>query len=330
MQTRVLVLRGGPSSEFEISLKTGFEVLKALKGDKYHGIDVVITKNGDWLYNGKKREPQEILHMGDVVFNALHGAYGEDGTVQRLLARYAVPHTGSGAYPSMISMHKGMAKDILNGTEHLKMPRHLIASKSALKDMEGTVISISNLVNANVFVLKPISGGSSIDTIKADGSIELARGLEELLGKYEQVLVEEYIKGREVTVGVIENFRGKDVYALPVVEIQTDTPDGLFSHEAKYSGKTKEIVPAPFATKTKKLLEQLARTVHQTLGLSHYSRTDFIVAKDGIYFLEVNSLPGLTKESLMPLALQAVGCSYDDFIDHLLTQVLSERRVGVR
>ena len=329
-QIRVLVLRGGPSSEFEISLKTGFEVLSALKGEKYHAIDVVITKSGDWLYNGKKRDPHEILHMGDVVFNALHGEYGEDGKVQRLMSRFGVPYTGSSAYSSMLSMHKGITKDILNGTEGLKMPRHIIARTSALQNVDSFALSILNVFPNDKFVLKPIQGGSSVDTMVVNGSVELARSLAVLLKKYEQVLIEEHITGREATVGVIENFRGEKLYALPVVEIVTDTVDGLFSHEAKYNGKTKEICPANFDTKTKKLLEKLARIAHETLGLSHYSRADFIVAKDGIYFLEVNSLPGLTRESLIPVALQSVGSSYKVFIDHILTEALKSSSVHVR
>jgi len=329
-QTRVLVLRGGPSPEFEASLKSGFEVLNALRNDKFHVVDVVITKNGDWLYGGKKREPYEILHMGDVVFNALHGAYGEDGTVQRLLARYAVPHTGSKAYPSALSMHKGMAKDFLSGTENLKMPKHIIAESSAVHHVHVYAHSVLKLFPSDKFVLKPIAGGSSVDTSVVEGLVELTRALQVLLKKYEQVLIEEHITGREATVGVIENFRGEDLYALPVIEIIADTPDGLFSHVAKYSGQTREICPGNFDRQTKKQLEALARTVHETLGLSHYSRTDFIVAKDGIYFLEANSLPGLTKESLLPLALQSVGCSYGSFIEHILTEAMKHRTVGVR
>lgn len=328
--TRVLVLRGGPSPEFEVSLKTGFEVLSSLQGDKYSAVDVVITKAGDWLYGGKKRDPHEILHMGDVVFNALHGAYGEDGTVQRLFERYSVPHTGSRAYPSAISMHKGMTKDYLSDIENLKIPKHIIASSSSIQNVDTFAHSVLSFFNFDKFVVKPVSGGSSVDTMLVQSHDDLTLALETMLKKYEQVLIEEHIEGREATVGVIENFRDQELYALPVVEIVANTSDGLFSHEAKYSGHTREICPGNFDAKTKKLLESLARDAHKTLGLSHYSRMDFIVAKDGIYFLEANSLPGLTKESLVPLALGAVGCSYSAFIDHILTEALKRTTMSVR
>ncbi|MFM2374084.1 MAG: hypothetical protein RLZZ234_79 [Candidatus Parcubacteria bacterium] len=327
--TRVAVLRGGPSEEFEVSLRSGEHVLRSLDAAKYHPIDIVITKQGEWLLHGRTRDPHEALMGVDVVLSALHGAYGEDGTVQRILERSGVPYTGTDAYHSAIAFHKAITKDHLRH-HGVKMARHMVVGHSALHHTMGMAASITELIKASAYIVKPVASGSSMGVRRAMNVHELAHALSESFKTYEQVLVEELIVGREATVGVIEGFRNAPLYALPVVEIVTD-PGAFFDYETKYHSTNPNVekCPSDFSLTEKRELERLAKLAHTTLGLRHYSRSDFIVAKDGIYFLEVNTLPGLTEQSLVPKALNAVGASMSDFVDHLLTQTIHERRTAM-
>jgi len=323
-KTRVAVLRGGPSEEFDVSLRTGERMLSALDAKRHHPLDVVITKGGEWLLSGRVRAPEDILAHTDVALLALHGKFGEDGGVQRLLERHGVPFTGSGSYASAIAMNKAITKDLVRH-HGVHVPKHMVIGSSARENTIGMAHSIKALFGSK-YIVKPISSGSSIGVRFAKNVEELSLALGELLAVYDTVLVEEYIEGKEATCGVIENFRGEAVYALPVVEIVPPTAAGFFAAHVKYTGATEEICPARFTKDEKETIEQLSKTVHRELGLSHYSRSDFIVAKDGIYFLEVNTLPGMTNESLFPKSLAAIGARYEDFIDHLLTVATARRR----
>ncbi len=317
---RVAVLRGGPSEEFGVSLKTGEGVLSAIDRDRYEPLDVVITKAGEWLLRGMVRDARDILHQVDVVFIALHGAYGEDGQVQRLLDGMGVPYTGSRAYPSALAMHKVITKDHLS-SHGVAMARHMVVGKDSIDNVAGTASAIASLFGPR-YIVKPITGGSSIGALFAESPMMLERALATALRTYDQVLVEEFIAGKEATCGVVEHFRGRVRYALPPIEIARSTP--VWGYEAKYDGSVEEICPGRFTYDEKQEIERLALLAHETLGLSHYSRSDFIVTPDAIYFLEVNTLPGMTATSLLPKALEAVGCSYAEFVDHLLTLALKK------
>lgn len=321
---RVAVLRGGPSEEFDVSLRSGERVLEALRRLEFDARDIVITRTGEWLHHGRERDPHEVLHGVDAVFIALHGAYGEDGTVQRLLERFGVPYTGSGSYSSTIAMHKAIAKDHLRD-EDIAMPRHFIVSSDSTGMLDRVSSSIGQLFGPR-YMVKPVAGGSSIGATRADNIHMLLLALTETLKTYSDVIVEEFIEGREVTCGIIESFRGQALYALPAVEI-VPGQRSFFDYEAKYDGKTTEICPSSFPNDTKMRIEFIARTAHERLGLSQYSRSDMIVGNDGhVYYLETNTLPGLTAESLFPKALDAIGASYDSFIAHLLTHATERQR----
>jgi D-alanine-D-alanine ligase len=166
-------------------------------------------------------------------------------------------------------------------------------------------------------VVKPTSSGSSVGVSLVKYYDELPAALGEAAKYDDSVIIEEYIPGIEATCGVVEGFRGQELYALPPVEIRPATE--FFDYEAKYKGKSQEIVPATFSEKFKLEIEELARKIHRALGLRHYSRSDFIIhPRRGIYVLEVNTLPGLTEESLLPKALRAVGSDTNELIGHVL------------
>jgi D-alanine-D-alanine ligase len=299
-------------------MHTGTGVLSALKDLGIQTRDIVITRSGQWLVNGFHKQPETALHGVDVVFLALHGAYGEDGTVQRILDRLSIPYTGSGAYASAVAMNKDLTKGYLKDSG-IKTARHKRVIRDAVKDPMQTALDISDLFGPK-YVIKPTSGGSSIGTKLAQNPHELGALLTELFVNHEDLMVEEYIFGKEATVGVLENFRDQALYHLPVIEIVPPEEAGFFAEEVKYTGVTTEICPGRFKKEEKEALANAAQTVHKILDLRHYSRSDFIVAADGIYFLEVNTLPGLTKESLYPKAMEAVGSSYNALIEHLVAQ----------
>ncbi len=318
MHTRVAVIRGGPSDEHEVSIRSGAHVLESLDHSSFEPIDIVITKSGEWLRNGRSRTPGEAVWGADVALIALHGFYGEDGGVQRELERYGVPYVGSRPYASASALHKGISKDLLQRTG-ARVPRHMVVGRSALSDTASMARSIMNLFGP-MYVVKPIRGGSGLGVKVAKNELELAHALYHVLVMHEQVLVEEFIQGREATVGVIEGFRGVDRYALPPIEIRS--PNGVFDYETRYGEVDHTVVPSGFSLEEKRALERLAVSAHEALGLRHYSRSDFIIARDGIYFIEINALPGLTERSLIPKALHAVGSSTKEFLTHVLTHAL--------
>lgn len=315
---RVGVLRGGPSSEYEVSLKTGASVLASLNQERYEPHDIFIDKQGMWHFRGVPTETHHVLQKVDVVFNALHGPYGEDGTVQRILELNGIPFTGSGSLGSSIGMNKHLTK--------------IHVAKHGVKTMYGVVIPRGEDMQAIALrlfrtfpqpsVVKPLNAGSSVGVTIARSYHDLLEGILRAFMYADSVLVEEYKKGREATVGIIDAFRGEEHYALPPIEILPNPKSGFFDYEGKYQGGSQEICPGRFTREEKRDLEMAARTVHRALGLRHYSRSDFIIAKDGVYFLEVNTLPGLTAQSLIPQAVEAVGMRYDAFLDHLIGRAL--------
>jgi D-alanine-D-alanine ligase len=313
-KTRVAVLRGGPSAEFDVSLKTGAGMLKALDKNRYEPLDVVITRAGEWLLRGSVRSPHTILEHVDVVLVGLHGAYGEDGTVQRLMDGHGIKYSGSRAFPSAIALNKAITKSRLSALG-INMARHMVFGREVGENISGIAESVRAFFGPK-YIVKPIGSGSSVGVLFAENVLELEQALRQSLRENEQVIVEEYIEGREATCGVVDHFRDKRHYALPPIEIVRTSP--VWGYEAKYDGKTEEVCPGNFSRADKEEIERLAILVHKTLELSHYSRSDFIVSDKGVYFLEVNTLPGMTPESLLPKALSAVGCSYETFVDHLI------------
>jgi D-alanine--D-alanine ligase len=308
------------SDEYEISLRTGSAVLTSLDTTRFEPLDIIITKGGEWLHHGRVRYPEHVLSAVDIVFNALHGTYGEDGTLQRLLDRFGVRYTGSGAYASGLAMHKGYTKEHLKETGIL-LPKHYVVRGTDVHSPQLTAHHIQELFGP-MYVLKPVASGSSLGVEIVRTPQHLGQSLEQILTQFDEVLVEEFIEGREVTCGVIERFRDSALYALPPIEIIHAPHHDFFSYDAKYDGSTNEVCPAQLPISDKRIIEEAARRIHQSLHLRQYSRSDFILAPDGLYFLEVNTLPGLTKESLMPKALYAVGSSHMEFVEHLVNDAL--------
>jgi D-alanine-D-alanine ligase len=320
---RVGVLRGGPSSEYDISLITGASVLKHLSADKYKAKDILVSKDGVWHIDGLPAGIDKIARHIDVIFNATHGKYGEDGKVQAELDHFGVPYTGSRAAPSAVAFNKVLAKQVFE-RYGIKTPKGEVVDDSAKDDIQNVSLRIFRKISPPWFV-KPVNGGSSVGTTLVRNVHDLPAAILLALEHDSLAMVEECIKGREATCGVINNFRGKKLYSLLPIEIVKPDDKDFFDRQCKYDGTSKEICPGNFTATESKEIQRLAMEIHSSIGLDHYSRSDFIVSPRGIYALEVNTLPGLTPESLMPKALAAVGCSYPDFLDHLITLALNKK-----
>jgi D-alanine-D-alanine ligase len=214
-------------------------------------------------------------------------------------------------------MNKSMTKDhVKKKTEKVKMAPHIKVTRDGAHDLSQLTHTILNLFGPE-YVVKPNDGGSSIGIKIVEGH-DLFSTLEASLQDHEAVIVEKRIRGREATVGILEGFRNQEFYQLPEVEIVPPSKTSFFSADVKYTGETDEICPGRFSKEEKDMLLEQALLVHQVLGLRQYSRSDFIVADGEVYFLEVNTLPGLTSQSLFPKAIEAVGGSYKELVLHLL------------
>ena len=253
----------------------------------------------------------ELCQLADVVFLGLHGACGEDGRIQAALDLMGVKYTGSGYLGSALAMDKDLTKRLIAGTG-VKTPEWQVVDYA-----EGDIPEI--VKNAKLpCVVKPVDSGSSIGVAIPETAAELEAALIENL-KYGRVLIEQYVHGREIDVGVLGG------RALPSIEIIPK--HGFYDYKNKYqAGATVEICPTPIDPAIEKRLGEAALKVHRALGLSAYSRSDFIVDGEEVYFLEINTLPGMTPTSLMPQEAAAVGVDYESLCKKVIEMAMEETR----
>jgi len=320
----VAVLRGGTGGEHEVSLRSGANVIEGLQRLGYKVVDVFIDKKGEWHVRGVPATPERALSGVDVAWNVLHGEYGEEGKLQRTLDRLGVPYTGSGAYSSALAFNKVLTKDEL-AKHGVRMPRHKVLSADML-ELEREALEAYRMF-APPIIVKPSSSGSSVGVSLVKTFEQFWESLKEAFKHSPKALVEEYIKGKEATAGVVEGLRGQKFYALLPVEIVPPPTHTIFDYGAKYSGESTERVPGNFTREETEELQRFARIAHEALGLRHYSRSDFVVTPKGVYFLETNNAAGvgMTNESLLPKSLNAVGIAIDDFLKHITELALRGR-----
>jgi D-alanine-D-alanine ligase len=319
----VAVIRGGPSNEYDISLDSGANVLKFLP-EHYQPHDIYISKDGVWHRSGLERSPDRALAGIDVVVNALHGSYGEDGKIQKTLDQLGIPYTGSGAIASALGMNKALTKRAL--AEHgIKTPYFTVIRKA------DDLVQKEDYIYHHFFlplVVKPTSSGSSIGVTIVKDFRDLIEALQKALSFSDSAIVEEFIRGREATCGVIDNYRDQKIYSLLPIEIVSSKDHDHYSTEAKLKGLAREDSPGHFTEVEKEEIQRLATKIHQALGFRHYSRSDFIVSpRRGIYTLEVNSLPNLSPGSLMGKSLESVGSNLIDFLDHIIKLALEDEKL---
>ena len=298
----IAILRGGPGPGYEVSLKSAENVIANLP-PQYRVRDIAIDKAGAWYVRGVQKDPHDALEGVQVAFSTLNGLYGEDGKLQAILKTLGIPFVGSKSLASAMAMNKGMAKNVFvqNG---LKTPHfRIFSSEQPVAEIASEIFRTMPLP----VIVKPISGSLSMNITVARDQASIAVALTDVFAKYEGAIVEEYIQGREATGGVVEGFRGKEMYHLLPVEI---------SHQ----GIMREVCPGNFTPEEKMVMEDMSERAHKALGLSHYSHSDFIVhPKRGVYILEVNTLPSLASDSLIPKALAAAGATFPEFLDHVIS-----------
>lgn len=299
---RVALLAGGTSGEREVSLAGARGFLEAVDRERY---EVVQYDPAHDLARLASDAPQL-----DVAFVLLHGPMGEDGTMQGFLDLLGLPYQSSGVLGSAIAMDKNLAK-ILYREAGLKVADWVMAARRDIAQPE----KISSRLRFPL-VVKPIRQGSSLGMSIAHDAEELVRGLDTAFTYDDEVMVEEYVRGREITGGVLGN---DELTALPLVEIIPGEEHPFFDYEAKYRpGASREICPADFPAEVTARAQECALTAHRALHLQGYSRTDMIVAEDGIYVIETNTIPGMTPTSLLPQAAQAAGLSFSRLLERLL------------
>ncbi len=300
---KVALLYGGRSSEREVSLRGGQAVKKALVS---RGHQVQVFDPATDL----ESLVREASHF-EVAFLVLHGVGGEDGTIQGLLELLGLPYQGAGVLGSALAMDKMLSKSFYQAVGLL------IPKAVELRRGEPLPDTLAHL--GFPLVVKPVSQGSSLGLTLVEREDDLGQALEAAFDVDERILIEEYISGREITVGVLGQ------RALPVVEIRPGAGHRYFDYEAKYTpGATEEVCPAPLAPSLAQRAQEAALKAHEVLHLRHYSRTDMIIKGEDIYVLETNTIPGMTETSLFPLAARAIGLSFEDLVETLLEMALRE------
>ncbi len=314
---KIGVLLGGLSKERDVSLRSGTAVAKALRAKGYDIVEI------DAVRDVAERLRSEKI---DVAFLVLHGRYGEDGTMQGLLEILGIPYTGSGPLPSAIGMDKDLTKKLV-APLGVRTPAWRVITR---KEIESGKISYSEIVTdllrtisprvgvrgapeapPMTMVVKPNREGSTIGISIVREERGFAPALQEAASLDEVILIEQFVSGVEVTVSVVNG------RALPVVEIVPKS--GFYDYASKYTkGATDYIVPARVPDAVRDRLQRNSEKIWNLLGLAGFARMDYIVTSDEEFFLEVNTIPGMTETSLVPKAAAAAGISFEDLCEEVL------------
>lgn len=344
------VIFGGKSGEHEVSLKSASQVIGALSAEKYNIIPIAITKGGNWLVGEKGRQymtenlplaqqeggvsleqSQKLVEMAennnfnfaqgeagakiDLILPIVHGQYVEDGKLQGMLDMLGIPYVFSGTLASALAMNKHKTK-LMAKSVRVKIAKEVMITKGK-KYNSDKIIAKLNLP----IVIKPVELGSSVGINIAKTKEELEAGIQKALEYGSEVLLEQFIKGRELTVAVFGN---KSPKALPVIEIIPKVST-FFDYKAKYqAGGSEEVCPAAIPDDVRNKVQRYAVKIFKAVGCADLSRADFILSEsDGkLYFLEINTIPGMTGTSLAPLAAKAAGMEFSDFLDKLVVEAL--------
>jgi len=324
---KIAVLMGGTSAERDVSLASGLAITRALR-ERGHDVSVVDTaagfvaqtEEGDLLPGGVKSAPPESvehalplidlaqvpqLRSAELAFLALHGGAGEDGTVQALLQLIGVPYTGSGPLGSGIAMDKDVTKRLLRDAQVPTLPWRVARAPDFAYDPD----IIEDLVGLPC-VVKPSRQGSSVGIHIVTDPSELEPAVRDAAQYDTEVMIERFAKGRELTVGILGD------QALPPVEIRPKK--GIYDYESKYTpGMTEYLCPAPLDEEVVAQVQAYALRAFKVLKLRGYARIDFILAKEQLFCLEANTLPGMTATSLLPKGAGAVGIDFPELCDRI-------------
>ena len=320
----IAIIMGGYSSEYEISIKSGRVVCDFLDTNKYIGFPIFIEKT-KWFYKDKNQKEYQIDKNDfsltiegkkitfDCVFNAIHGSPGEDGLMQAYFELIQIPQTSCDYYQAALTFNK---RDLLSVLKPygIKTAVSFYLNKGEHIDCEAIV----KKVGLPCFV-KPNKSGSSFGISKVKTADELPIAIEIAYKEDHEIIIESFLDGTEVSVGVI-NFQGK-ITVLPITEIVSE--NDFFDYEAKYLGKSQEITPARISIEMTEKVSEIAKKVYQVLQMKGFSRSEYIIVNDEAFLLEVNTIPGLTTESLIPQQAKEAGISLTELFSNAIELALN-------
>lgn len=321
----IAIVMGGYSSEFKISLISGNIVYQYLDKTKFKGFRIHIFKE-KWVYVDENdaefpvdRNDFSITVNGekttfDCIFNAIHGSPGEDGLLQAYFELLQLPHTSCDYYQAALTFNK---RDLLS-----VLKPYGIKTATSYYLNKGDVINTDEIVNKvglPCFV-KPNKAGSSFGISKVKTAAELPIAIEMAYKEDNEIIIESFLDGTEVSVGVI-NYKGK-VTVLPITEIVSE--NDFFDYEAKYLGKSQEITPARISDEMTEKIAEIAKRAYEILKMKGFSRSEFIIVNEEPHMLEINTIPGLTTESLLPQQAEAAGISLEDLFSNAIELAIQE------
>jgi D-alanine-D-alanine ligase len=351
----VAVLMGGRTAEHEVSLKTGTVIANALDKGKYNVKPVIITKMGKWLipggYIGQLEGAEKRFEIGDVqkpgivpinagtaldkaveekvdvVFVAMHGPLGEDGTVQGLLELADIPYTGSGVLASSLAMNKMMSRKLFQ-YEGLNVPQSRVFT---LWDWEKSASAIVSKVKTEIgfpCVIKPMELGSSVGVSIVRAEEDFQSDFRKVLRYSNEVLIEEFLDGPEVTCAVLGAVSGDEPTPLVPTQIIPVISE-FFDYAAKYTPGATEEIPPPrdISDEMFREIQETAVRAHKILGCGGMSRTDMIISDGTLYVLELNTIPGMTEVSLYPQAAKAAGIEFPDLLSRLIQMAIETHKL---
>ena len=308
---RIGILRGGVGDEYYFSLESGARVMGALRDSGYDVVDMLIDQQGTLHIKGIPTDLNTVKGSVDMVWNVVHGHFGEDGALQHMLDELDIPYTGSGALASAVTYNKLTAKDRARALG-IKTPEALLVDPGENDSVSDITQNIYRKM-APPWVVKPLRGGASVHTYFAFTPLELSQFVEESISYGEPFIVEQYIVGREAAVGVIDDFRGEGHYTLPPVEIVSPSR-GVLTHDARKSDG--HVVSEPkLRPEEKEHLAEYARKLHVDTGAKDFSQSEFIIDDRGrIWYLETDTVPHMGHHNAFVKGLKSVGSSIGEFV----------------
>ncbi len=333
--SKIAVIYGCDSSEWEISCRSGEFVASRIDGAKYD-IYEIFARFGDWslVSYRKKNSVRNIIPENerpqidktdfsvvvggekvkfDFAYIVQHGTPGENGLMQGYLEMLNVPFSSCNSFVSAVTFDKFTCKSYLKDTDFIKCAEDFFIRKG--DDIEGLAQKVTSKLGLPLFV-KPTDGGSSFGVTKVKCVEDFDKAVEFAFSEGKTVIAEKAINGRELTDAVY--FDGNNYVALPVIEVITDNE--FFDYDAKYNGQSQEVCPAEIPSALSDLIQETSKKIYAKLGCSGCVRVDYILAEDGLYFLEVNTIPGMTSASLVPQMVRAAGLDMTDFLSTIIEQ----------
>lgn len=323
----IAVIYGSDSSEWEVSVRSGQFTASQIDGDRFDVYEI-FARFGSWVLKAYRKAGQDRVVLDacpeidktdfsvevdgvkvkfDYAYIMQHGTPGENGLMQGYLEMLGVPHSGCNAFVSAITFDKFSCKSYLKDVDFVKCADDLFLRKG--ESVEGLAEKAVARLGLPMFV-KPTDGGSSFGVSKVKTVEDFDKAVECAFAEGNMLIAEAAIVGRELTCAVYNN--GKENVALPVIEILTDNE--FFDYEAKYNGHSREVCPAQIPDSLRDEIQEVSKKIYSHLGCAGLVRVDYISSEDGLYFLEVNTIPGMTSASLVPQMVRAAGISMTDFL----------------